>query len=283
VISANPKFHAQFSDNSGDAKVDLDEMPLLKTIIDRLDLILIFKPEANEQGIRDYIDQKTEQEDRPVRNYDTFLRKLMLYCRSLNPVVDEKAKSIIKESYVRISAQVKQNNLSFGSHRLADTLFRITRAIARLKLKKVADATDARQAIEFYNSMIMQTIGVIVIPEEPQDVAVKVMLDILKDKAKLNDIYLRELAELACQQTAQVKSYLRGSHNDTGANSRLREIANILLNHSSVRKGEREKPLTLRWVDSNNSNSSATTTTEIEESSSEKVNVSAHLQRPKCE
>jgi DNA replicative helicase MCM subunit Mcm2 (Cdc46/Mcm family) len=204
LLSANPKFHTQFSDNSGDSKVDLDEVPLLKTIIDRLDLILIFKPEANEQGIRDYIDQKAEQEDKPIRNYDNFLRKLMLYCRSLNPVVDEKAKSILKESYVRMSIQIKQNNLAFGSHRLADTLFRVTRAIARLKLKKVADATDARQAIEFYNSMIMQTIGVIVIPEEPQDVAVKVMLDIFKDKAKLNDISLRELADfMSAERTGE--------------------------------------------------------------------------------
>ena len=145
-----------------------------------------------EQAIRDFVEKKSEQEDRSIRNYDIFLRKVVLYCRTLNPKVDQEARSILNESFIRISFKVKQNNLPFGSNRIRDTLFRITRAIAKLKLKKVADKSDAKDAIEFYNSMVQQTIGVITIPDSAQDVAVRTMLDILKKDAKMSDMSLKE-------------------------------------------------------------------------------------------
>ena len=214
LISANPKFHAQFSESSGDKKVDINEIPLLKQVIDRLDLMLIFKPAADEQAIRDFVEKKSEQEDRSIRNYDIFLMKLVLYCRSLNPKVDQEARSILNESFIRISFKVKQNNLPFGSNRIRDTLLRITRAIAKLKLKKIADKSDAKDAIEFYNSMVQQTIGVTTIPDSTQDVAVRTMLNILKKDAKMSDMSLKELAEKACAQNQQVASYLHGNLSD---------------------------------------------------------------------
>ena len=248
ILSANPKFHAQFSESSSSADnaVNMDELPLLKQVIDRLDLIMIFKQEADEQAIRDFVDKKSEQEDRTIRNYDVFLRKLVLYCRSLNPKVDQEARSILNEAYIRIVFKVQQNKLPFGSHRIRDTLFRITRTIAKLKLKKIADKNDAKEALEFYNSMVQQTIGVIAIPESPRDLAVNIMLDTLKKDAIVNDLSLKELADRACLVNPQVASYLHGNHSDTGANNRLREIREILLNHGSVTKGQRDKPLTLR-------------------------------------
>ncbi len=170
LLSANPKFHAEFTENTKTdgtgREVDLNEIPLLKQAMDRLDLKLIFEMAHNEQELRDYVDEKGEQEDRVIPNYDVFLCKVMLHCRSINPRVDQEAKSILNEAYIRLVFKVQQNKLSFASHRIRDTLFRITRAIAKLKLKKVADKIDAKEAVEFYNTMVEKTIGVITIPEE---------------------------------------------------------------------------------------------------------------------
>ena len=213
LLSANPKFHAEFTENTKTdgtgREVDLNEIPLLKQAMDRLDLKLIFEMAHNEQELRDYVDEKGEQEDRVIPNYDVFLCKVMLHCRSINPRVDQEAKSILNEAYIRLVFKVQQNKLSFASHRIRDTLFRITRAIAKLKLKKVADKIDAKEAVEFYNTMVEKTIGVITIPESSRDVTVNVMLDIMSKYAVDNDISYTELTDMACLQNAQASQLHR--------------------------------------------------------------------------
>jgi DNA replicative helicase MCM subunit Mcm2 (Cdc46/Mcm family) len=74
-----------------------------------------------------------------------------------------------------------QDNFNFGSNRTLDTLFRLSKAIARLKLKNVVDGNDARETIEFYNVVLQQYQRAVSIPSNPRDVTYNECLKILRE------------------------------------------------------------------------------------------------------
>jgi replicative DNA helicase Mcm len=239
IISANPR-HTTWRNNDGDSKIDLNEIPALKELLDRLDLIFPIKPIRDEQEIREYAHKKSQMEDRAVANYDIYLRKHIQYSKSIKPVISEEAKSILNEAYIKLAQ-------TFGTPRIRNSLFRLTRARARLKLKKIADEQDAKETIAFYNAMIQQFTEIVAIPESPSEVAYGIMADILK--ASKLPILLGDLAEKASQQNKQVEAYLQGSR-DIGSNWKLRRVLQALLNHSKIKQVQ-DRPVALQWMEEN--------------------------------
>jgi replicative DNA helicase Mcm len=103
IASANPI--GTFND---DDIIGIDQIPALKPIIDRFDLILVFKNIKSEQDIREYAYKKAEQEAKKVPDYSNYLIKHLEYARKFNPIVSDEAKSMISEFYNVVLQQYQQ-------------------------------------------------------------------------------------------------------------------------------------------------------------------------------
>ena len=79
-----------------------------------------------------------------------FLIKYIQYAKQFNPVLTDEARIMLAEFSKKVS------NNGFGSPRVIITLPKLAKAIARLKLKNVADEEDAKEVMEFYNAILVK-------------------------------------------------------------------------------------------------------------------------------
>jgi replicative DNA helicase Mcm len=251
IMSANPR-NTNWINIGYDDKVNLNEIPALKELLDRTDLIFAVKAVRDESELRKYAEQKSEMEDRVVPNYELFLRKYIAYAKTINPVISEEAKNILNEAYVQYAQRS-------GTPRVRNTLFRIIRAKARLKLKPIADETDAKETISYFNTMIQQFTDVMTVPESPHDVAYRIMVDILRN-SKLA-ILLSDLSRRASEQDQQVAAYLKGGR-DIGSNRKLRRLHQSLINHSQIKQVQ-DRPIALQWFDGTGINSNLSDVSDV--------------------
>ena len=81
--------------------------------------------------------------------YTPFLVKYIKDNRRLKPILNEEAIVMLEEFY--INRKIK----GFGSDRVLCTLHKLTKAVARLKLKETGDEGDAKEVKECYNVMLL--------------------------------------------------------------------------------------------------------------------------------
>ena len=97
--------------------------------------------------------------------------------------------------------------MKFKSKRTLDTLVRISKSFAKLKLKNKIEIEDAREALEFFNAVIYQyTDSTVLIPGDPKNISISVFIEILKTSRHAYS--LEELSKTACEKNEYVKSYL---------------------------------------------------------------------------
>jgi replicative DNA helicase Mcm len=93
IVSANP--------NDGEWKdperINLDEFPVLKPLVDRIDLIFVFRNQRDEQIIRNYADLKFGLDDTLIPDYTPYLQKHIEYSKRFNPKMSDEAKFMLKE------------------------------------------------------------------------------------------------------------------------------------------------------------------------------------------
>jgi DNA replicative helicase MCM subunit Mcm2 (Cdc46/Mcm family) len=241
IASANPVHTTWKGNEGGDSKIDLNEIPALKVMLDRFDLIFVMKSVSDEDEIRKYAEKKSDMDGRNPANYDDFLRKYLQYAKSINPVikVSDEAKSILNETYVKIAVR------GIGTPRVRDTLYRLAKARTRLKLKGVVDVNDARETVQFYNIVIQQSQDLVSTPESPDDAAYGIMVDILR-KSNGVPLGLAYLVDEASKQSDQVATYLDGAH-DIGSSRKLRRVVQMLLNHDRIKQVQ-QRPIVLQWM-----------------------------------
>ena len=147
IASSNPT--SSYWINS--EKVSADELPISKTILDRFDLMSTFRTVREEIAIREYAYQKSDLIDgtRRTPDYYRYLTRHIMYSKEFDPYLSNEAKIMLSEYHVRIAKR-------FGSPRTLETLYRIAKAISRLKLKNVVEAHDARESMQFYNIVLQQ-------------------------------------------------------------------------------------------------------------------------------
>jgi MCM2/3/5 family protein/minichromosome maintenance replisome factor len=237
IASANPINSTWKNDDYGE-KIDLNEIPAIKPLIDRTDLIFVFKKPKDENAIREYTYKKSKLEDQLTPDYYNCLRKHIMYAKRINPKMSDEAKIMLNEYYIKIS-------INFGSHRIRETLYRLAKAIARLKLKEIADAEDAKETMEFYNTNLLQYQQVISIPDNPRDTTYNECVKILKEIK--SPIFLDELVITACKRNEQLKQYL-GDELKLRKNWKLRPVFDMLLNHTCIKQVQ-QKPIILQWID----------------------------------
>jgi replicative DNA helicase Mcm len=149
IASANPVGGSWKAFGDQDDTVDLDQIPMIKPLVDRFDMVFVFKDTKDEGYLADYADKKSQMEDNPSADNTEYLIKHIMYAKQLpKPIFSEEAKIMLNQCYVKIRSQ------SFGSPRVRETIYRIAQNITRLKLKREVDAADAKETMTFYNIIL---------------------------------------------------------------------------------------------------------------------------------
>src|SRR5689334_16379896 len=188
--------------------INLDEIPAMKPLIDRFDLIFVARNIRNETTIRAYASKKLDLYSRRViPNYTQYLQKYIEYSKRFNPVLSKEAEHMLKEYYISIA-------LNYGSPRLLEALITIAKMIARLKLKTIVDAEDADDSQQLYNVILQQLQQVVNVVTNPSDEAYNTCIEILQ--GSYYAMQFEELVKIACDKNTRVKSYI-------GAKYKLRE------------------------------------------------------------
>jgi replicative DNA helicase Mcm len=233
IASANPTGGTWKGgyDNNPDDKIDLDKVPMIKPLVDRFDLVFIFKDSRDEDALMKYVEKKSEMEDHRTPDYTTYLAKHIMYAKQRypKPKFSDDAKVMLNEFYVKI-------RMSHGSPRIRETIYRIAQNIARLKLKDEVDASDAKETIDFYNIILQQLDKVVASPANPRETAYNECLNVLMESPyPLAD---EEMFKTACARNAQVGLYI-------GKSFKLEN--NKKLPHSRV-KIVQMKPIVLQYM-----------------------------------
>jgi replicative DNA helicase Mcm len=242
IFSANPLNGSSWGH---DEKIEIDEIPALKPLIDRIDLTFVFRNTKDENLIREYAILKSEFETKKIPDYSSYLIKHLEFAKKLNPKISDEAKIMFSEFFVSI----KVRSPDFGSNRILDTLFRVSKGFARLKLKKIVDEEDAKDTIEYYNVQLAQHQQIVNMPTSPRNVAFNECITTLRDIK--SPIALEELLKNVCQKNNYIKNYFCFSNGNLrlSDNIKVRTVYEMLLNHSNVRRVQ-EKPVVLQWYSS---------------------------------
>jgi DNA replicative helicase MCM subunit Mcm2 (Cdc46/Mcm family) len=258
IWSGNPSQAANWSNNSGDVRISIDDIPVLKEFIDRSDILIIYKPidAIKEPGkYREFGRIKAAMERHPERvpNYDDYIKTHLAVAKRYNPILTVDASFILEEAHVRIQQAMQQQSLpNAGSLRIMDRLIRLAENIARLKLKKVADEKDARRAVQFYNTMYSQVHSVISLPDNPKDLACQEILYLYQNESKGQPIAYRTYVEEACRRKPDIDAYFKGGSKNLRDNWQMQTVRKMLENHSKVKRVPPISPVTFKWVDNNN-------------------------------
>ena len=238
IASANPTGGSWKSYDENE-KADTDRIPMIKPLIDRFDLIYIFKDNRSEDILTEYAFKKSEMEDKPTPDYTAYITKHIMYAKQRypKPKFSEEAKSMLNQYYVKI-------RVNYGSPRIRETIYRIAENIARLKLKNIVDVADAKETMQFYNVILQQLDKVVVLSTNPRDVAYEECLSILRENKW--PVSFEEIVKTICEKNQQVRHYI-GHSFELSQNKKLRHVCDMLENHSKI-KTVQNKPLVLMYM-----------------------------------
>ena len=233
IATANPYYTNWTNGHS----ISKDEIPLLKTFLDRCDQVYGFRDAPSEQEVENYADHKTRIRKRRPHNYN-FLSKLLMYARTITP-------KMTKDAEVRINKfWTKAKIGDAATNRTYDSIFRLAEAQAKLNLAMEVDDDIATQTMDSVSLMLSQYGKIVSTVQSPRDITYNAFLNILKQTKA--DLSVTELCRIACEENKQVSEYL-GNKFKIQDNIKLRTLVSMLLNHSSIKQIQ-QKPMILRWL-----------------------------------
>jgi len=242
LASANP-IHSEWKNRD---KIDLNEIPIKKQILDRFDLKFPFIQENDPTEIKKYAYEKSMMEKKKISQNPVFLIKYIAYAKRLDPVFTSEACIMLDQFFVSLIIN------RTGSYRVRETLYKLAKAISRLKLKTEVDVDDAMETMEFYNMVYAQFNKIVVVSPDPRIVAIDECITILSN-IKCG-ISLEELFLKACERNEHVKQYfgfdVKRVQLHIANNKKTRYVYEHLMNHSNVKRIQ-EKPVVLQWFDNN--------------------------------
>jgi len=157
IATANPK-DGRFNRR----KPIAEQINLPDTLLSRMDLIFIFVDEPNEErdeqiALTILEDERYDSDYKEILDPE-FLMKYIAYARqNVKPVLSKEAIKKIKDYYVNLRKRAKRTDDVLGGDdyaripitaRQLEAIKRLTQAVARARLKPVADEEDAQLAIE---------------------------------------------------------------------------------------------------------------------------------------
>ena len=144
IATANP-----YNQTWNGSKMNKDEIPALKTFLDRFDQINGFKDAPSEEEINDYPKRKTTIRNRRHHNYN-FLRKILIHMKAINPKITAEATEMLNQFWINTKKE------GLATNRTYDSLFRIAAAQARLNLSDEINEDIVTQAMNSLSLMWSQ-------------------------------------------------------------------------------------------------------------------------------
>jgi len=260
VWTGNPKQGADFANENS---IDLDEIAMRKQVIDRTDLLIVMRPVKDrvkrEAFNRKVLDMQQDFKDpvkrRIIRNYDEYVKRHILYARTLNPKMTVEARDMIAQAEARIQeVKFKDGIANAGSNRALGTLERLATVIAKLKLHRDEITTeDAADAIDFYNKISAQVHSSVDKPQDIAEYSTQTMVFILQNESNGLSKTFKELCELASAKDPSIKWYLYQGHKnrlgDVSTNKASRQVLDRLesFNPKKIRR-VKQQPAEFLWV-----------------------------------
>ncbi|QUH23741.1 minichromosome maintenance protein MCM [Methanobacterium alkalithermotolerans] len=156
LAAANPKFGRFDSFKSLAEQIELPS-----TILSRFDLIFVVedKPDMEkDRALARHILNIHKEDSMPYEIDPELLRKYIAYARRhSHPVLSEGAMDVLEEFYVsmRNSASDDESPVPITARQL-EAIIRLSEASAKIKLKSVVDAEDAKKAIKLQQACLKQ-------------------------------------------------------------------------------------------------------------------------------
>jgi MCM AAA-lid domain len=175
-----------------------------------------------------------------------FLRKLLMYSRTISPEMTNKDSSAAEYRLNEFWTNARLEGAA--TNRAYDSIFRIAEAQAKLNLSIEIDDDIATQAMDSMRLMMSQYDKIVQTIKNPRDIAYNAFQNILKqNKAPLS---IEELCRIASDENEQVSKYL-GDRFKMQGNKKLRTLVDMLLNHSSIKQIQ-QHPMVIQWLDGSN-------------------------------
>jgi len=239
ISTSNPRNANASWSNS--VKVSKDEIPLRRALIDRHDILLIFKEEYTEESATEFAKEKIKLQKRKPHNY-RFLRKLLHYIKTtITEVTFTKEAEIMIAKYY---ASLKANENLAMTNRGLDTIMRICKAWARLHLKKIVDAEIVNQVQCYYSEIMLYYGEVINAVNDPRETACQKIIEVIKQTK--GPISFEHAARQACELNKEVRDYI-GSNMKLRYNNRLEEVSKRVREYSNI-EPVGIRPLVLKWT-----------------------------------
>lgn len=264
IASANFRdtnaFLANNDDDHTNESYGLENIPLDGALIDRFDLIMIVVENREPEAIGAYTHHKLQLMTQPseITNHDTFLQKYIEYARRITVNLDQKPMEIVEEYYVKLKLTVP----NIGSPRILDTIVRLCKAVAKLKLKEKIDENDVNQALKFFDKMIRKYSNVA--SNSNNNLSLTAYEECVKvlQNSKGHAMLYEDVLYKACESNTGVRLYIEG-HDGIGHNKGIdRNKLRMNINRRSRRVYEmlrrtrklsmvREKPVTFQYLSKN--------------------------------
>ena len=137
-----------------------ENVPLKESLLSRFDIIIVMRDtsSSNEDNeLADFILDTTYYNGKFDKEFYRIYLNYLLFRYDHIPHLSNDAKEIIKKYYIDLRAEMRNSTTRtiYITHRTLATLKRLAIARARLLLKDVVDADDAKAVIEFYHKCIM--------------------------------------------------------------------------------------------------------------------------------
>jgi hypothetical protein len=150
IVSSNPiNINWEYSD-----RISKGEIPFKLTLIDRLDMMFVFREPQGDQEIDDFGDKMHELSKKHFRLDFILPKKHIQYVRTNEQLKEvsfdnEDIAELLRDTW----KQIKKANPKLMSNRGYEYIFKIAKALARLKLQNIVDLQTAKEAIDFVKSM----------------------------------------------------------------------------------------------------------------------------------
>ena len=246
IASANP-INNKWKSSSN---IDNSEFPTLTQIIDRFDLIFIFRENRDPRFLRMYGEKRREIAEKYERKvYEgnkEFLQRYIAHARTFCPKISDEAFVILEEFFIEMGKAGVT-----GIFRKLESLLRVAIGIARLKLKWTVDLEDAKETIEIFRVMFQNYNHMISAVRDPRDVSYEEIKQVVREHNGY-PIHFTEAVRKACEHKELVKYYLMGKEDISedklrqNKNWKLRPIVELLRKDQTV-EFVSEMPIVLRW------------------------------------
>ncbi len=219
--------------------IDEAEFPIIAQWGDRMDFIIPFIERTDESSIREYAKQRRGLVNRLGSFAATtmWLKKYLLYARSLKPYLPETVRIMLEDYLVDIAKHGVR-----GLPRKLEALERTAIGFAKLKLKDSVDEEDASDTIDLFNEMLKfykQEVKSI------RDMTFLQCLTVLEKTSPLEWKY-DDLIQEVCSKSPTIDLFI-GEPKKSQYNYKIKALKPLFNKHPNVLRVN-NKPTTYVWV-----------------------------------